>query len=540
MTDAELKPAPELDAVVIGAGFAGLYALHRLREMKLSVRAFESGGGVGGTWYWNRYPGARTDSEAEVYQYWFSDALLQEWDWRERFPAQAETEQYLNFVADRLDLCRDISFDTRVTAAHWDEAASRWTVRTDRGDLVRCRHLVACLGPLSDPQEPPFADRGSFRGTVLHTARWPREGIELKGRRVGVVGTAATGIQVIQTIAGEVGELYVFQRTANYTIPMRNPRLSDEDRGRMRARYPETRKQVFDTFIGFHFDLDPRDWDQVPKEERRKTLETLWQTGSLQFWGSNFLKMILDEEANREVSDFVREKMRARIRKPEVAEKLIPRSHGFGTRRTPLDSGYLEAFNQDNVHLVDVSAAPIERFTADGLRTRDADYALDVIILATGFDAGTGALGRIDIRGRGGRSLKEEWQKDIVTAMGLQKHGFPNLFMTAAPLAPSAAFCNMPTCLQQQVDWIADCIAHVRATGAAQVIEASAGLEQQWVRHHDELANATLIARTPSWWLGSNVEGKPRRMLSYIGGGGTYRKACDEVAAKGYEGFVIS
>jgi len=535
-----MHPAAEVDAVVIGAGFAGLYALHRLRGMRLSVRAFEAGGGVGGTWYWNRYPGARTDSEAEVYQYWFSDALLQEWDWQERFPAQAETERYLNFVADRLDLRRDIAFDTRVSAAHWDEAAQRWTVSTSRGETVRCRYLIACLGPLSDPQEPPFPGREQYRGTVLHTARWPREGIDLRGRRVGVVGTAATGIQVIQTIAREVAQLHVFQRTANYTIPMRNPRLGDDERGRMRARYPQTRKQVFDTFIGFHFDLDPRDWDLVPPDERRRTLETLWQHGSLQFWGSNFLKMIMDEEANREVSDFVREKMRARIRKPELAEKLLPRSHGFGTRRTPLDSGYLEVFDLDHVHLVDVKADPIDRFTADGLRTRDAAYPLDVIILATGFDAGTGALSRIDLRGRGGRSLREEWRQEIATAMGVQKHGFPNLFMTAAPLAPSAAFCNMPTCLQQQVDWIADCIGYVRKTGAAQVIEASAELERQWVQHHDELAGATLIARTPSWWLGSNVPGKPRRMLSYIGGGGTYRRLCDEVAAKGYEGFAIS
>lgn len=534
------KATLTLDAVVIGAGFAGLYALHRLREMGLKVTAFEAGTGVGGTWYWNRYPGARTDSEAEVYQYWFSDELLAEWNWQERFPGQLETERYLNFVADRLDLRKDIRFSTRIAAAHWDEAAQRWTVRTADGETISCKYVVACLGPLSDPQEPSFPGRERFRGRVLHTARWPRENIELKDKLVGVVGTAATGIQVIQTIAKEVKELYVFQRTANYTIPMHNPKLGDEDRAKMRARYPESRKRVFDTFVGFHFDLDPRDWDDVPKEERLKSLENLWSKGSLQFWGANFAKILFDEKANAEVSAFVRDKMRARIKKPDLVEKLLPTTHGFGTRRTPLDNGYLEAFNRDNVHLVDVKAAPIESFTEKGLRTRDAEYALDVIVLATGFDASTGSLTRIDFRGRNQLSLKEEWSKDLATTMGLQKHGFPNLFMTAAPLAPSAAFCNMPTCLQQQVEWIVDCIRYVREHGAAQVIEASAELEQQWVRHHDEVANTTLIAKTPSWWLGSNVKGKQQRMLSYIGGGGAYRDACNEVAAKGYAGFAIS
>jgi acetone monooxygenase len=534
------KSAAQVDAVVIGAGFAGLHALYRLRGAGLSIRAFEAADGVGGTWFWNRYPGARTDSEAEVYQYWFSDELLRDWNWTERFPAQPETERYLNFVADRLDLRKDITFGTRVVSAHWDEAQQRWSVTTDGGETVSCRYLVACLGPLSAPHEPPFPGREGFRGRIVHTARWPREGIDLRGQRVGVVGTSATGIQVIQTIAREVGELYVFQRTANYAIPMLNPKLSDGDRSGMRSRYPETSKKVFDTFVGFHFDLDLRDWDQLSREERRNTFEQLWAYGSLRFWASNFMKVLFDPEANEEVSDFVREKMRARVRKPELAGKLVPSSHGFGTRRTPLDSGYLEAFDRDNVHLIDVSDCPIEGFTATGLRTRDAAYELDVVILATGFDASTGAFDRIDIRGRGGLSLRDEWRRNLATALGLQKHGFPNLFMTSAPLAPSAAFCNMPTCLQQQVDWIADCIAHVRTAGPNQVIEATAELEDQWGRHHDELANATLIAKTRSWWVGSNVEGKPRRVLSYIGGGGAYRKACADAAAKGYEGFVIS
>ncbi len=535
-TAAQTAPV-KVDALVIGAGFAGLYAIHRLRKLGLGVQGLEAGSGVGGTWYWNRYPGARTDSESEVYQYWFSDELLAEWDWQERFPPQPETERYLNFVADRLDLRSAYQFNTRVTAAHWDEHRQRWTVTTDTGDTFECQFLLACLGPLSDPKDPAFPGREQYSGTVLHTARWPRESVDLKGKRVGVIGTGATGIQVIQTIASEVGELYVFQRTANYTIPMRNPRLTDADRAAMRTRYPEHRKGVFNTFVGFQFDLDPRDWDQVPAAERRKTLESLWEKGSLQFWGSNFLKVIIDPAANAEVSDFVREKMRARITRPEVADKLMPSTHGFGTRRTPLDNGYLEAFNRDNVHLVDVRSDPIERFTEAGLQTAAARYDLDVIILATGFDASTGAFTRIDFRGRDGLSLKAEWQREIRSALGMQKPGFPNLFMTSAPLAPSAAFCNVPTCLQQQVEWITDCIAYARDQGH-QVVEATPELEDRWVRHHDEVTTATLIARTPSWWMGSNIEGKPQRVLSYMGAG-NYRMACDEVASKGYEGFSL-
>ena len=525
------------DAVVIGAGFAGLYALHKLRGLGLDVQGFEAGTGVGGTWYWNRYPGARTDSASEVYQYWFSEEILKEWNWSERFPAQEETERYLNFAADRLELKPLIRFNTRVASAHWNEADKVWDIATDQGEKVRSRYFLTCLGPLSDPKVPSFKGHENFKGQLLHTSRWPKGGVDLAGKRVGVIGTGATGVQVIQTIAKEVKDLFVFQRTPTYALPMRNPKLTDADRAALRKRYDEFREDAKHTLTGFAFDVQSKPWAETSREERLKVFEELYQDGSLIMWGGNWVDVIVDQKANDELTAFVRDKMRARITKPGAAEKLIPK-YGFGTRRPPLDTGYLEAFNRDNVHIVDIKEAPIECFTETGIKTADREYPLDVIILATGFDAGTGAINRIDIRGRDGVSLKSLWDRDIRTAMGLQKHGFPNLFTTAAPLAPAAAFCNVPTCLQQQVEWISECISHVERAGKDKVIEATKEFEDKWVAHHDEVTQATLIPKVDSWWTGANIEGKPRRVLSYIHVG-NYRKACEEVASKGYEGFEI-
>lgn len=532
------SPAPEtLDAVVIGAGFAGLYALHRLRKMGLNVHGFESGTDVGGTWYWNRYPGARTDSASEVYQYWFSDEILNDWNWSERFPAQEETERYLGFVADRLQLRPLISFSSKVTAAQWDAPTKRWVISTNKGESVRCRYLLSCLGPLSEPKMPPFKGHEHYKGQFVHTSRWPKDGIDLRGKRVGVIGTGATGVQVIQTIASQVGELFVFQRTPTYAIPMRNRKLTDADRKTLRGQYKQLGEEVKHSLTGFAFNMQPKAWAQTTKEERRAIFEGLYADGSLIMWGGNFGEVLVDPVANEELSEFMREKMRARLTKPGVADKLVPK-YGFGTRRPPLDSGYLEAFNRDNVHIVDLNEAPIERFTASGIKTRDTEYPLDVIILATGFDAATGAINAIDIRGRDGVALKALWDRDITTAMGLQKHGFPNFFTSAAPLAPAAAFCNVPTCLQQQIEWITDCIAYVEQHGEERVIEATQAFEDHWVKHHDQVTGATLIAKVDSWWTGANIAGKPRRVLSYIHVG-NYRQACEDVARKGYEGFSI-
>ena len=528
------------DAVVIGAGVAGLYQLHRLRELGLKVKVFEAGSNVGGTWYWNRYPGARFDSQGYIYQYWFSEELYKEWSWSERFPAQPETERWLNYVADRCDLRKDIQFNTRVTSARYDEATQRWLISTDQGDTVDAQYLITCCGMLSAPLSSVFPGQETFKGQVFHTARWPKEPVDFAGKRVGVVGTGATGIQVIQTIASEVGHLKVFLRTPQYIIPMHNPKYSDADQAEYKAKFHQLRERVQRTFSGFDYDFEHGPYADLSPAERREILEKLWNDGSLALWLASFKEMFFDEKVNEEVSEFVREKMRERIQDPKLCELLIPTTYGFGTHRVPLETNYLEVYHRPNVEIVDVKEAPIECVTPEGVRTADGRiHQLDILILATGFDAGTGALTRIDIRGRGGRSLKDDWSRDIRTTMGLQVHGYPNLFTTAAPLAPSAALCNMTTCLQQQVDWITDCIRFMRSK-ELKLIEPTRQLEDQWVDHHDQIADQTLVTKTDSWYMGSNVKGKPRRLLSYIGGVGNYRQKCEEVAANSYAGFALA
>jgi acetone monooxygenase (methyl acetate-forming) len=530
-----------LDAVVIGAGVAGLYQLHRLRELGLNVRAYDTASGVGGTWYWNRYPGARFDSQAEVYQYWFSEDLYKAWKPSERFPAQPETEQWLNWVADRLDLKKDIQFNSRIDAAHWNESTRRWDITTQHGERIDAQYLVCCLGMLSAPLSERFPGQSSFKGQIHHTALWPKEGVDLKGKRVAVIGVGATGIQVIQTIAPQVGSMTVFARTPQYVIPMRNPKYTDEDWAGYSARFNELKQRVGSTFSGFDYDFENGAWADSSPAQRTAVLERLWSDGSLSLWLASFVEMFFDEAVSAEVSEFVRNKMRERLKHDEfLCNLLIPSDYGFGTHRVPLENQYLEAYLQPNVTAVNCRDNPIERIVAQGIQTADGTiHEADVIIMAVGFDAATGALTRIDIRGRDGRSLKQEWKKEIRTAMGMQIHGYPNLFSTASPLAPSAALCNMTTCLQQQVDWVTDCIAYARRQGK-QVVEATREFEDAWVKHHDETAAATLVMKTNSWYLGSNIEGKPRRLLSYIGGVSTFKRKCDDVAAQGYAGFAMN
>lgn len=530
----------EYDAVVIGAGIAGMYQLYRLREQGLNVRVIEAGSEVGGTWYWNCYPGARVDSESHLYQYWFSEELNEKWNWSERFPAQPEVERYLNFVAEECDLKRDIQFNTRIVFAQYDEDAKRWVISTDTKRVFFAQFFISCAGMLSAPMTSSLPDQARFKGQLFHTARWPKEPVELDGKRVAVIGTGATGMQVVQTIASQVAKLTVFQRTPQYAIPIRNPKLTDTDRAAFKKRFHELREKVKGTFVGFDYDFEYGSWADLPVEEQQQILEEIWADGSLVFWVGAFAEMFFEPEVNDVFSEFVRNKIRERINDPEVARKVVPTTYGFGLHRVPLENKYFEAYNRDNVELVSVKETPIEEITEAGIKTAGGKlHELDIIILATGFDAGTGALTRIDVRGRGGRSLKEEWGKDIRTTMGLQIHGYPNLFTTGAPLAPSAALCNMTTCLQQQVDWITDCIEYMR-NNEANEIEATREKQDAWVEHHDEIANSTLIANTQSWYMGSNIEGKPRRLLSYAGGVGAYRQHCNEVAEKGYEGFALS
>lgn len=527
----------KFDAVVVGAGVAGLYQLYRLREQGLNVRVIDAGSSVGGTWFWNRYPGARFDSEAYIYQYLFSEELYKGWSWSEKFPGQPEIERWLNYVADRLDLRKDIQFGTTVRSAHFNEATRRWLVTTDTEDVIDTQFLITCCGMLSAPHVS-FPGQETFKGQLFHTARWPKQPVDLAGKRVGVIGNGATGIQVIQTIAGEVGHLKVFIRTPQYIIPMKNRKYGAADVEAYKSKFKTFTEHLPHTFTGFEYDFEHA-WAELSPERRREVIEDCWNDGSLKLWISSFGELFFDAEVNAEISEFVREKMRERLRDPKLCDALIPADYGFGTHRVPLEQNFLEAFHRPNVEIVSVKKNPIERVTPTGIQTADGTiHELDIIILATGFDAGTGALTRIDVRGRGGRSLKEDWSRDIRTTMGLQVHGYPNLFTTAVPLAPSAALCNMTTCLQQQVEWIDDCIGHMRGKNL-KVIEPTKDAEDGWVAHHDEIANATLIAKTNSWYLGSNVEGKPRRVLSYCGGVGAYRQKCDEVAANGYPGFAM-
>lgn len=527
-----------LDALIIGAGVAGLYQLHQLRESGLDVRAYDAATDVGGTWYWNRYPGARFDSEAYIYQYLFSEDLYKGWSWSERFPGQPEIERWMHYIADTLDLRKDIQFSTTITQAIHNEDTGRWTVRTDTGETIDTRFLVTCCGMLSAPLANVFEGQDSFEGQIFHTARWPKESIDFSGKRVGVVGIGATGIQVIQTIADQVGALKVFVRTPQYVLPMKNPKYGPEEVTAYKSRFEELKSTLPHTFTGFEYDFKYK-WAELTPEQRREVLEDIHDNGSLKLWLASFAEMFFDEEVSEEVSEFVREKMRARLKDPRLCDLLIPKDYGFGTHRVPLETNYLEVYHRPNVEAVPVKDNPIRRIVPTGIELADGThYDLDIIILATGFDAGTGALTRIDIRGRDGRSLKEDWGRDIRTTMGLQVHGYPNLFTTAVPLAPSAALCNMTTCLQQQTEWITRCINYLRSKNRT-LIEPSAETEEKWVAHHDEVAAANLISRTTSWYLGSNVPGKPRRVLSYTGGVGTYRQKCDEVANSGYPGFDI-
>jgi cyclohexanone monooxygenase len=525
------------DAIVVGAGFSGLYALHRLRGMGLAVRVLEAGDGVGGTWYWNRYPGARCDVESLEYSYSFSEELQQEWSWTERYPAQPEVLRYLEHVADRFDLWPDIQLSTRVVEAAFDEEANRWTIATEAGETFSAQWCVMATGCLSASQVPDIPGLERLDGDWYHTARWPHEGVDVTGKRVGVVGTGSTGIQLVPEVARDAAHTYVFQRTANFSVPNNNHPLDREVEREWKRRYAQQREVQRRSMLGVSTPPGGQSALELPDEEVDRILQQRWEQGGGLPMLLSFRDFLVDEAANAKAAEFVRSKIREIVRDPEVAERLMPRDYPIGAKRLCQHEGYFEAFNRDDVTLVDIRSAPIEEITPAGIRTTDGEYELDVIVFATGFDALTGALLAIDVRGRDGLTLGEAWHEGPRSYLGLAIAGFPNLFTVTGPGSPSV-LSNMVVSIEQHVDWIADCIGALRERGV-ESIEATAEAQDAWMEHVAEVGATTLFPRAASWYVGANVPGKPRVFMPYVGGVGPYRERCAQIAAGGYEGFLL-
>nr|WP_157347644.1 NAD(P)/FAD-dependent oxidoreductase [Bradyrhizobium pachyrhizi] len=523
----------DYDVIIIGAGLSGMYQLYRLRELGLSARVFEAGTGVGGTWYWNRYPGARFDSESYSYGYSFSKELLEEWEWSEHFAGQPETLRYCNYVADKFDLRRDIQFESRVTSAIYQDDTRSWRITLESGAQHSCRFLITAIGPLSTPTLPRIEGRDDFRGQSFHTARWPKEKVDFTGKRVAVIGTGATGIQTIQTIAGEVGHLTVFQRTANWAAPLHNGKIDAETQARIKAGYPEIFARCKETFACFVHTPDPRGAFEVSEAEREAFYEKLYGERGFGIWQGNFKDILIDRKANATISDFVARKIRERVKNQAVAEMLIPKNHGFGTRRLPLETFYYEVYNRDNVELVDIKATPIERITPEGIRTSDRDYAFDIIIYATGFDAITGSFDKIDFRGAHGARLKEKWTHGPETYLGLMVDGFPNMMML---MGPHTALGNIPRSIEYSVDWVTGLIRFAQERDLT-FLDATPEGTADWTEHVKALGVGLLSNEVDSWMTGinRNVEGKQTRIVArYSGSAPAYRERCDAVATNGY------
>jgi cation diffusion facilitator CzcD-associated flavoprotein CzcO len=530
--------ATDFDAVIVGAGFSGLYMLHRLRnEMGLTARVYEAGDGVGGTWYWNRYPGARSDSDSYIYSYSFDKELRQEWEWSERYPNQEEIRSYLEHVTDRYDLRRDIQFSTRVIEASFDEDAKRWTIHTDKGDVVTARYFITAVGALSVANLPDIPGRDTFAGETYHTGLWPQEGVDFTGKRVGIIGTGATAIQAIPLIAEQAERLTVFQRTANYAIPSRNGPLDPEVDKARKEDFEGIKERTRNAFAGFELWFIEKGALEDSPEEREREFQKRWDEGGFGLWLGNYNDIFFTKEANDTVSEWLRKQIQERVDDPVTAEKLTPRDHAFGTKRVPLEDSYYEAFNRDNVELVDVRLAPIREITPTGLRTEEAEYEFDALIFATGFDALTGPLNRINIRGRGGQLLRDKWAEGPKTYLGLTSAGFPNLFFITGPGSPSV-LSNMPVSIEQHVEFVSRIIGDMRERGA-ELIEPTQQAEDEWSDHVQEVAHSTLFPESATWYMGANIPGKPRVFLPYLGGVGPYREKCDEIAANDYEGFAL-
>ncbi len=529
---------PTLDVLIAGAGFAGLYLMHRMRGAGLSAHVHEAADGVGGTWYWNRYPGARCDVESMQYSFGWDEEFQQEWKWTERFAGQPELLKYANHIADRYDLRRHITFNSRISAATYNEAAGTWSVETETGETITCRYFVMATGCLSTARIPDFPGLADFKGRTFHTGYWPHHEIDFTGRRVAVVGTGSSAIQSIPVIAEQAAHLTVFQRTPNFSIPTRNGPMDDEYEGWWKTGYAQKRVEARHTRAGILNRQSEQKASETPQDEQLKIYEARWQTGGTSFMGS-FADIVTSKTANDTAAEFVRAKIRGLVQDPKVAELLCPTNHPIGTKRICVDSHYYETYNRPDVTLVDVKNAPITHLTETGLAWGDGNLAdFDDIVFATGFDAMTGTMTRVDIKGSGGQTLKAKWDSGPLTYLGLMTAGFPNLFMITGPGSPSV-LSNMILSIEQHVDWITDCLVHLKSRGMPS-IEAAPDAEANWVVHVNEVAHKTLYPQANSWYMGANIPGKPQVFMPYIGGVGVYRDKCDAVAARGYDGFRIT
>ncbi len=532
----------DFDAIVIGAGFSGMYMLKSLRDkLGLNVKVFEAGDTVGGTWYWNRYPGARCDSDAYIYVFTFDKQMLQEWEWSERYPTQPEILRYLEYVAKRHDLKRDIQFGTRVTGAEFDEKADRWIVHTDKGETVTAKYLIPAVGTLSTTNLPDFKGLERFKGKWYHTSRFPKEGVDFTAKRVAVVGTGATAVQAIPEISQQAKQLTVFQRTANYCVPARNGKVSPEVTRARKADYDNIIQRIRESFFGQEHYMIPKSALEVSPEERERQFEQMWDAGGFAFWLGNYQDMFFSAEANEVCADFIRRKIRATVLDPKTADKLMPKGHYYGTKRQPLDTNYYETFNKPNVQLIDAATdGAIEEITENGIRAGGKEYPVDIIVFATGFDAMTGPFKALNLKGRGGRTLDQAWQEGPRSYLGISVVGFPNLFTITGPQSPSV-LSNMPVSIEQHVEWVTGLIDHMEKSGK-KTVEPTVEAQEQWVGHVNEIVSATLMTSANSWYMSANIPGKPKAFLPYLGpeGVGGYRRKCDEIAAKGYEGFKLS